>query len=314
MTSTKGSDNRPMDEVSVLFENEDVIAVSKPEGLASIPERSHERPCVFDLVQSRVADKLFVVHRLDKGASGVMLFAKNAASHRCINDQFARHDVSKTYLALVHGALERKQGVIDKPIRAYGSGRMGVGSKGGARSTTSYEVVRPVGPCTLVRAYPRTGRRHQVRVHFYSLGHPIVGDRRYGDDEIQSRFPRMMLHALEIGFRLPTGEPATVECPVPESFSSVLDDIGRSGRAPRRGITGDWIFTGGSGITGRAATRDLAIRKERRADRQPTHTHRLGEDMGKGDRRTRRGKLFRKSYGKSRPRKKKTDKKTRRAG
>ena len=217
-------------EVQVLFENANVIAVAKPEGLASIPERSPERASLLASLQPLIEEKLYVVHRLDKEASGVMLFAKNPASHRFVNDQFARREVSKTYLALVHGRIEARRGTVDKPIRAYGSGRMGVGGRRGKQSATRYEVVRYVGPCTLVEAYPTTGRRHQIRVHFYSLGHAIVGDRRYGDDEIQRRFPRLMLHALAVSFRLPTGDPITVESPVPESFSAVLETVARSSR------------------------------------------------------------------------------------
>lgn len=235
MTSESGAGR--LGEVPVLFENADVLAVSKTEGLASIPERSLDRTSVLVAIQPYVGEKLYVVHRLDKGASGVMLFAKNPASHRWINGQFARREVSKTYLALTHGFFEEKRGTVDKPIRSYGSGRVGVDGKRGKRSTTGYEVVRRVGSCTLVKAYPTTGRRHQIRVHFYSVGHPIVGDRRYGDDKIQRRFPRLMLHALAISFRLPGGEPITIECAVPESFAGVVDAVARSdpgrGAAPR---------------------------------------------------------------------------------
>ncbi len=227
MAVTSESSTGHEDEIPVLFENADVLAVFKPEGLASIPERSRERASLLESIQPLVAEKLFVVHRLDKGASGVMLFAKNSASHRCINDQFARRDVSKTYLALTHGILEKRRGTVDRPIRSYGSGRMGVDRKRGKPSATAYEVVRYVGPCTLVKAHPTTGRRHQVRVHLYSIGHPIVGDRRYGDGEIQKRFPRLMLHALAIAFRLPSGEPITIESPVPESFLAVVAAVAR---------------------------------------------------------------------------------------
>ena len=222
-----GRGGQRLGDIPVLFENADVVAVSKPEGVASIPERSMAKPSLLDSLQLTVGGKLYIVHRLDKEVSGVMLFAKNPASHGCINDQFARREVSKTYLALCHGAFEREKGTIDKPIRAYGSGRMGIDGKRGKPSATAYSVVRRVGPCALVNAYPATGRRHQVRVHFYSIGHPIVGDRRYGDDEIQRRFPRLMLHALSVSFRLPSGESITVECPVPESFSAVVDAVAR---------------------------------------------------------------------------------------
>jgi len=227
MAEATERDDTIMGGVRTLFENADVLAVSKPEGLASIPERPRERASLLVTLEDRIGGKLYVVHRLDKGASGVIVFAKNPVSHRCINDQFARREVSKTYLALAHGILEEWRGTIDKPIRVYGSGRMGVDGKRGKKSETAYEVVRHVAGCTLVKAYPVTGRRHQVRVHFYSIGHPIVGDRRYGDVQIQKRFPRLMLHAQAIAFRLPTGESMTIEAPVPGSFQEVVDAVAR---------------------------------------------------------------------------------------
>ena len=211
----------------ILFEDGDVLAVCKPEGLATIPERAKERDSLLSSLQSLIPEKLYVVHRLDKAVSGVMLFAKNAAAHKSLNDQFARREIAKTYVALAHGVLRESEGTIDKPIRPFGSGRMGVDAKRGKPSTTSYEVLRRLGQYTLVNVHSSTGRRHQIRVHFYSVGHPIVGDRRYGERKLQECFPRLMLHAAAISFRLPTGKTVTVEAAVPESFGAVLDTVVR---------------------------------------------------------------------------------------
>jgi 23S rRNA-/tRNA-specific pseudouridylate synthase len=104
---------------------------------------------------------------------------------------------------------------------------MGVDVTRGKASTTGYEVVRRLQVYTLVKVRSSTGRRHQIRVHFYSVGHPVVGDRRYGQRDLQERFPRLMLHAAAISFRLQTGEPITVEAAVPESFGAVLDAAAR---------------------------------------------------------------------------------------
>jgi len=208
--------------IPILFENSDVVAVDKPEGLTSIPGSEKGNDTLLALVSQQYPEKLFVVHRLDKDVSGVMLFAKNAAAHKCLNDQFSGRTVKKTYLALVHGVVEKSDGSIHKPIRQFGSGRMGVDEVRGKPSTTDFAVVERFPAYTLVKALPATGRRHQIRVHFYSIGHPIVGDSRYGDKEKARPFPRMMLHARSITFRLPTGEETTVESPLPESFASVL--------------------------------------------------------------------------------------------
>jgi RluA family pseudouridine synthase len=210
---------------AVLFEDADVLAVSKPEGLATIPERAGKTDSLLFLLQREGAAKLFVVHRLDKEASGAILFAKNAAAHRFLNGQFARREVAKTYAALSHGVIEEAAGAVDRPIRMYGSGRMGIDAARGKPSSTAYEVKRRFDAYTLLDVRPASGRRHQIRVHLYSIGHPVVGDTRYGDKDLQSRFPRLMLHASEIGFRLPSGENTSVSCPVPDTFIDVLRRI-----------------------------------------------------------------------------------------
>jgi RluA family pseudouridine synthase len=207
--------------VNILYEDGDILAVDKPEGIASIPERDQGRDSLAAML-SRVSDrKLYVVHRLDKEVSGVLLFAKAEAAHRHLNLQFERREVHKTYLALVHGVIEQNEGTIDKPVRQFGSGRMGVDPRG-QQSVTRFTVVRRSRDCTLVSAEPVTGRRHQLRVHFYSIGHPIVGDPKYGDKSVQSAFPRLMLHAYRVRFRLPSGGEVSIESPLPESFARVL--------------------------------------------------------------------------------------------
>jgi tRNA pseudouridine32 synthase / 23S rRNA pseudouridine746 synthase len=217
--------------VRVLFEDADVLAVSKPEGLATIPERSGNAASLLFHLQAERGAKLFVVHRLDKEASGAILFAKNAAAHKILNGQFARREVAKTYAALSHGVVAEERGAIDRPIRLYGSGRMGIDAARGKPSSTEYEVVRRMGAYTLLDVRPASGRRHQIRVHLYSIGHPVVGDTRYGDRDLQSRFPRLMLHASEIGFRLPSGENKTVSSPLPGTFVAVLERVEAEARS-----------------------------------------------------------------------------------
>jgi len=212
-------------EIVTLFENDDVLAVYKPEGLTSIPANVGEEN-LLSLLAPRIPGRLYVVHRLDKEASGVILFARNAAAHKYLNDQFGCHAVHKTYVALTHGIIAEAHGAIDRPLRRFGSGRMGVDPQG-KPSVTEFRVLERLAVYTLLEAYPLTGRRHQIRVHLYSIGHPIVGDPRYGDMTVQRRFPRLMLHAQAIAFRLPTGEEVTVEAPIPKSFQTVVESIRR---------------------------------------------------------------------------------------
>lgn len=209
--------------IRVLFQNDDVLAVAKPEGVVSIGRAGQGG--LPELLQDVFAGKLFPVHRLDRGASGVIVFAKSADAHRHLNGQFDRREVRKTYLALVNGVVATNRGTINAPIRQFGSGRMGVDARRGKPSSTEWKVAEKLPAMTLLRVQPATGRRHQIRVHLYHIGHPIVGDLKYGDRALQQGFPRLMLHAFEIEFALTSGEHMTVEAPVPPSFEEVLQGL-----------------------------------------------------------------------------------------
>jgi len=199
--------------IEFLYRDPDVVAVNKPEGVAAVPEHAHDPACLSELVSAALGARVMPVHRLDKDVSGVILYACHAAGHRFLNTVFEERRVKKTYLALVHGTIAEESGVIDQPIREYGSGRMGV-SPEGKPSQTAFRVRERFGAYTLVEAEPRTGRRHQIRVHLYHLGHPIVGDLRYGDRAIQQRFARLLLHASGIALPLPAGKPLELrDCP-----------------------------------------------------------------------------------------------------
>jgi len=211
--------------VAVLYESDGLLAVDKPEGVVSISEGGRGGLPELLREQGVFGGKLFPVHRLDRGASGVIVFAKDPDAHRFLNGEFDRRAVRKTYLALTHGVIAANRGTVNKPIREFGSGRMGVDPRRGKPSVTEFVVERRLAAFTLVRARPLTGRRHQIRVHLYSLGHPIAGDLRYGERAAQEKFPRLMLHALEIEFALPSGEQVKIEAPLPESFSAVLKSV-----------------------------------------------------------------------------------------
>jgi len=211
--------------ILVLFENDDYLAVDKPEGVVSVAEAG--KGGIPELLKDHHPGKLYPVHRLDRGASGVIVFAKNAAAHRHLNGEFDRREVSKTYLALVDGTMAVSRGQINAPIREFGSGRMGVDPKRGKPSSTAWKIAERLDGATLLRVNPSTGRRHQIRAHLYHIGHPILGDLRYGDRARQERVPRLMLHALALEFTLPSGERVAVEAPPPPSFDSVVAGLRR---------------------------------------------------------------------------------------
>ncbi len=208
--------------IDVLYEDEDLLAVNKPEGLVAVPERRRLDQSLFEMLCAERGEKLYIVHRIDRETSGVIVFARNAETHRQINWQFESRSVEKVYLALVHGIIGDDQGEIDKPLRQFGSGRVAVDAQRGKDSITEFRVLERLEAFTLVEARPRTGRRHQIRVHFYSIGHPIVGDPLYGNKAIQSCYPRLMLHARRLTLDHPRGQRLTIEAAVPQSFQRVL--------------------------------------------------------------------------------------------
>ncbi len=212
--------------IAVLFENDDLIALEKPEGLAAIPERNPQNNSLLKLLCERRGRKFWVVHRLDKQVSGVILFAKNAEAHRTLNRLFEQRQVFKTYLALVHGGIEGEGGVITAPLRRFGSGRMGEDAAGGKACRTDYTVTARLPAYTLVRVEPLTGRKHQIRAHLCGIGHPIVGDPLYGDKTVQKRFPRLMLHAVRLELRLPSGEAVCIASRLPPTYLAALQALG----------------------------------------------------------------------------------------
>jgi RluA family pseudouridine synthase len=209
----------------ILFEDPDVIVLNKPEGLASISENDPKIESLHSILEKKLAIKIFPVHRLDKEVSGVIIFAKNGPAHKILNDQFEKRLVKKFYVTLVHGQVTNDSGIINKSIREFGSGRMGVDERKGKPSETKYRILERYNNYTTLELNPSSGRRHQLRVHLYFIGFPIVGDLRYGDKTTQQKYPRLMLHASKIEFQLPSGKNISVFADLPVSFSSALNEI-----------------------------------------------------------------------------------------
>ncbi len=212
--------------VLVVSESAELLVVFKPEGIATIAERDPATPNLRTLLETERSERLFVVHRLDKDVSGLLLLARTAAAHRELSLTFEHRLAEKTYLALVHGSVVRDEGSIDAPLREFGSGRMGVAARGKA-SLTHYRVLQRGPRQTLVAARPVTGRRHQIRVHLYSLGHPIAGDPRYGERELSKQVGRLMLHAWQLALPALSFAPAQrFQAAPPPSFVRELERAG----------------------------------------------------------------------------------------
>lgn len=211
--------------IPIVHEDARLLVVNKPDGISSIPERDPGVPNVQKILEALRCERLFVVHRLDKEVSGLLLFARDAEAHRSLSMAFESRRIEKTYAAITHGVLTADSGVIDKPIAQFGSGRMGVDEKKGKPCRTEWRVVRRRSAHTEVEAHPITGRRHQLRVHFYAIGHALLGDPRYGDPKEQARWGRLCLHSQRVKLPHPDGGEQTYEVEPPASYQLVVEAL-----------------------------------------------------------------------------------------
>jgi len=203
--------NRPFADLRVLYQDERLIAVAKPSGQAMAAGGGVEMAATLQAaVAAHIGSKAFIVHRLDRETSGVVVFARTAESHRDLSRQFEERLVTKRYLALVDGHVEGRSGEITQALREFGSGRVGVDPQG-REALTRWQLHERLGEADLLEVEPLTGRRHQIRVHCYAIGHPILGDTRYGEPRPVGGAPRLMLHAAELvladGLRLAAEQP-----------------------------------------------------------------------------------------------------------
>src|SRR5882724_1496371 len=207
--------------IQILYEDKHLVALDKPSGQVVIPGRGEQigEPLNKELTE-HLKRKVFVVHRLDRGASGLVLFAKDAPTHQRLSLQFEKREVQKNYLVLVQGRVEQ-DGKIEQPLKAFGSGRMGIDPQG-KPVIEEYKVREHFPESTLLEVRPHTGRRHQIRVHLYSIGHPVMGDTLYGKDRPVGGAPRLMLHAWKLEFEKPSGGPLALEAPAPADFTASL--------------------------------------------------------------------------------------------
>jgi tRNA pseudouridine32 synthase/23S rRNA pseudouridine746 synthase len=192
------ADSDAVTSLRIIHEDERLVVVDKPAGVATAPGGGiGAGESMQEQVATHLGTRAFIVHRLDRETSGVVLFAKTAESHRLLSQQFEDRTVAKRYLALVQGQVRVRSGSITEPLREFASGRIGV-DPAGKEATTMWALRERLVDADLLEVTPITGRRHQIRVHLYSIGHPILGDTRYGDDRPVGGAPRLMLHALEL--------------------------------------------------------------------------------------------------------------------
>ena len=233
----------PAREFPVLMEDEAMMAIDKPAGVAVHGGSGVSFGVIEQLRRARPAlANLELVHRLDRETSGVLLVAKKRSALKNLQDQFRDRETGKTYLALVLGLWPSNKKVIDSPLMKYtvpngvGEGErrvkvVGKDDPNGMRSITLVRVARTVGPYTLLEVTIKTGRTHQIRVHLASQGHPIAGDDKYGDFEHNKLLQkmglkRMFLHAWQLKFQHPQSHrPVSLQAPLPLELKNFVDGI-----------------------------------------------------------------------------------------
>jgi 23S rRNA pseudouridine1911/1915/1917 synthase len=229
--------------VDILYKDDSLVVVNKPAGMVVYPAAGHDHGTLMNALAYHIGKlastggplRPGVVHRLDKDTSGVMVVALDDRAYYHFTEQFKERTIHRKYVALVHGDLRGGEGEIALKIGRSESDRkkMSTRVKKGREAVTKWKAIRRFGRATLIEAKLGTGRTHQIRVHFASIGHPVLGDRTYGKKvEIEVKagkkilFPRQMLHAESLGFVHPvTGKYLEFSSPLPEDMRRKVEAL-----------------------------------------------------------------------------------------
>jgi len=228
--------------LTILFRDEHLVVIDKPAGMVVYPAAGHRCGTLLNALRHHVGPlsapggplRPGVVHRLDKDTSGVMVIALNDVAYYSLVEQFRARTVQREYRALVYGCPRTEEGEIDAQIGRSISDRkkMSTLSHRGKAARTSWKLLKRLDGSSLISAKLATGRTHQIRVHFLSIGHPVLGDRTYGEKTTiiyrnkRTTFPRQMLHAATLGFVHPvTGERMRFESPLPVDMEQALKEL-----------------------------------------------------------------------------------------
>ncbi|WP_167605061.1 RluA family pseudouridine synthase [Maribellus sediminis] len=215
-------------EFTILYEDEAIIVIDKSAGLLSVATKNEKRRTAYSMLSDYVKrsdsnNKIFIVHRLDRETSGLMVFAKNEEAKKLLQENWNGAGTQKSYVALVEGKMEKPEGTIvsylteDKVFKVHASQN----PKKGLKAVTHYSVIEASSAFSLLEVKIETGRKNQIRVHMEELGHSIVGDKKYG--ATSSPIRRLGLHAQKLEFLHPlSGEKLRFETKIPPAFYSVL--------------------------------------------------------------------------------------------
>lgn len=240
-------------QLDILYEDDDLVIINKPAGMLVIPDRFNaEIPSLGRMLETKLGQKIWIVHRLDRGTSGTICFAKNESCHAYLSQLFENRNVSKFYTGLVIGFVSPPQGRIEKAIMEHPTtkGKMVIAKKGKA-SVTDYKVLEQWPLYSLVEFQIHTGRTHQIRVHMQSIGHPLVCDELYGDgkpflvsaikrkyrlsDKEETEKPllnRLALHASRLEFKKADGKEIIAEAPLPKDIQACVKQLNKWQKMP----------------------------------------------------------------------------------
>lgn len=223
--------------METLFEDQDILAINKPAGLVVHPDGKTVEPSVSDWFVEKYPEakdvgeplgdiqRPGVVHRIDRETSGVLLLAKTKVGHECLKKQFQNHEIEKVYEVFLYGNLKEDHGTINLKIsRSKSDFRKRIAGHEGREAVTYFKILKRGDGWTLVEAKPKTGRTHQIRVHFKALHHPVIADKLYAPSkEPLLGFSRLALHARKISFKDVKGTTQNILAPYPEDFRQALD-------------------------------------------------------------------------------------------
>lgn len=226
--------------LAVLYEDDAVVALNKPAGLPAVPVEGSNTPSAWSLLSAHLKSRrqrAFVVHRIDRFTSGVLLFAKTERDRDALVRQFLSHSPLRQYMGVVRGHLAAKEGTLAHYFRREGMFQKLTAEKDpqAARAELRYFVERRLRGASLIRATLVTGLQNQIRVQFSAIGHPVIGDRKYHPAEAaERRIARVALHAGHLEFIHPrSGENVSVDCEPPADFKSLVQALSPRPR-PRR--------------------------------------------------------------------------------
>lgn len=232
--------------IDFLYEDSDLVVISKAAGILTVPGRYGDEPSIRGILEMRLGE-IWVVHRLDRDTSGVMVFAKNAAAHRELSMEFEAQRVVKLYHAVLAGVVE-KDVAVDLPLAISGEGKVSP-SPDGKPSLTVIKVLRRFRAATLVECNLVTGRQHQIRAHCAAIGHPLLVDDVYGNaaafylsslkrhyrnrETERPVLQRLSMHSHSIAFRHPShGDERTHIAPYPKDFKSLVKILDKYAATP----------------------------------------------------------------------------------